>query len=58
MKERPDGEELAEVVLAGEADAEAAGDEEQVEAEDREEADEAELLAEARDDVVALGERA
>ena len=52
-----DGEKLAEVVLPGEADAEAARDEQQVEGEDREEAGETELLAEARDDVVALRQR-
>ena len=50
-----DAEQLAEVVLAGEADAEAAGHEQQVEREDREDAGEPELFAEARDDVVALG---
>ena len=54
---RPDAEQLAEVVLPGEADAEAAGDEQHVEGEDREDAGEAELLAEARDDVVALRHR-
>ncbi|GMA90706.1 hypothetical protein GCM10025869_12350 [Homoserinibacter gongjuensis] len=60
---QPDGEREAdceqatEVILTGDADAEATRHEDQVEAQDREEADEAELLAEARDDVVALRER-
>ena len=50
----PDREQLAEVVGARVADAEAAGDEQQVQAEDREDADEPELLAERRDDEVAV----
>src|SRR5690606_25123430 len=52
-----DSEQPAEVILSGEPDAHAARDEDEVEREDREQAGEAELLAEARDDVVALGER-
>ena len=48
VKERPVAEQLAEVVLAGESDADAAAREDHVQAEDREDADEAELLAEAR----------
>src|SRR5690606_15837872 len=52
-----DGEKLAEIILAGDPDAHAAADEHHVQAEDREQADEAELLAEAGDDVVTLGER-
>src|SRR5690606_2922609 len=54
---QPRGEELSEVVLAGDADPDAAADEDHVEAQDREQTDEAELFAEAGDDVVALGER-
>ena len=53
-----DAEQLAEVVLPGEADAEAAARRTACRGEDREDADQAELLAEARDDVVALRQRA
>ena len=52
-----DAEQPAEVIRSGEADAHAAGDEEQVQREDGEQAGEAELLAEAGDDEVAFGER-
>ena len=57
VNDRPGREQLAEVVLTGEADADAAAREHHVEAEDREHADEPELLAEARQDVVALRQR-
>ena len=57
VNERPDGEQLAEVVLSREADAQAARDEQEVQREDGEEAGETELLADARDDVVALRDR-
>ncbi|MBG9885632.1 hypothetical protein ABE10_03330, partial [Bacillus toyonensis] len=53
----PGREKLAEVVLSCQSDAQAAAHEHHVEAEDREEADETQLLAEAGDDVVALGQR-
>ena len=56
VNDRPVAEQLAEVVLAGQADADAAAREDHVKAEDREDADESELLAEARQDVVALRE--
>ena len=56
-KGETDAEQLAEVVIAGEADAEAAGDEEQVQREDRENPGQAEFLAEAGDDVVTLRDR-
>src|SRR5690606_23063046 len=47
-------EQLAEVVLAGQTDAQAAADEHHVQAQDREQPDQAELLTQARNDVVAL----
>ena len=57
VNESADGEQLAEVVLAGDTDPQAATDEHHVQAEDREQADEADLLAEAGDDEVAFGDR-
>ena len=54
---QPGREELAEVILASESDADASADEEHVQTQDRENTDEPELFAEARDDAVALRQR-